>query len=521
MAQTFTHVFVYFQYIVIKFLGPRGEQVGRIGVLGVHFFGYEISRSCPLSQDLGMEQIAPVPESNPVQGATLFLRILAFLDDMAKDQCMPAKLLFPVYLEVLSINEGQLDLSTTSLELIWDVYTLVTSRGRNRKTIAAGVLLLRLLYQSLPYLKASKLLYGKEYKQDTDKMQQLSQQVFAHLCEIVDNEKDEYGSETKQISQHIILEGSLAVKMQVGYSGCQPACLSSVIGVMTTLLSVAQQEVNSSLAACKNSTANHGQSKPTLPYCDSLSSSNLVQLLCAMQKNLIIWCHNQLKTAGPRGKEAILSLIQCYTDILSVKVCSTLQIIHALGDKKMAAIDRLEQSFIASATRQLVLFLSLFVNEENICMPILRSLQPIALELRRFSTELPDLFFKKMAAIDRLEQSFIASATRQLVLFLSLFVNEENICMPILRSLQPIALELRRFSTELPDLFFKVFLFPPIPVLLFKVFLFPPIPELLFKVFLFPPIPELLFKVFLFPYTYILYTYTCIAFQGILIPTYT
>ncbi|XP_048575305.1 zinc finger ZZ-type and EF-hand domain-containing protein 1 isoform X2 [Nematostella vectensis] len=428
------------KYIVIKFLGPRGEQVGRIGVLGVHFFGYEISRSCPLSQDLGMEQIAPVPESNPVQGATLFLRILAFLDDMAKDQSLSRSKGKESFMA--REKEGQLDLSTTSLELIWDVYTRVTSRGRNRKTIAAGVLLLRLLYQSLPYLKASKLLYGKEYKQDTDKKQQLSQQVFAHLCEIVDNEKDEYGSETKQISQHIILEGAevffpdtktrrdhlltmvdqvmkdgTSVSLAITFASlCRffsskdasgllglPASLpedgcdcSSVIGVMTTLLSVAQQEVNSSLAACKNSTANHGQdqSQANLAFKDSLSSSNLVQLLCAMQKNLIIWCHNQLKTAGPRGKEAILSLIQCYTDILSVKVCSTLQIIHALGDKKMAAIDRLEQSFIASATRQLVLFLSLFVNEENICMPILRSLQPIALELRRFSTELPDLFFK-------------------------------------------------------------------------------------------------------------------------------
>lgn len=42
------------------------------------------------------------------------------------------------------------------------------------------------------------------------------------------------------------------------------------------------------------------------------------------------------------------------------------------------------------------------------------------------------------------------------VLFLNLFTNVDAICMPVLRSLQPVCLELKRFSNKYPELFFKV-----------------------------------------------------------------
>lgn len=32
------------------------------------------------------DELAPLPESNPIDGSVLFLRILGFLDEMAKDQ---------------------------------------------------------------------------------------------------------------------------------------------------------------------------------------------------------------------------------------------------------------------------------------------------------------------------------------------------------------------------------------------------------------------------------------------------
>ena len=40
------------QYVVVKFLGARKESAERIGVLGVHFFGYEVKLNCPLNDDL-------------------------------------------------------------------------------------------------------------------------------------------------------------------------------------------------------------------------------------------------------------------------------------------------------------------------------------------------------------------------------------------------------------------------------------------------------------------------------------
>ena len=42
------------------------------------------------------------------------------------------------------------------------------------------------------------------------------------------------------------------------------------------------------------------------------------------------------------------------------------------------------------------------------------------------------------------------------VLFLNLFTNVDSVCMPVLRSLQPVTLELKKFSSKYPELFFKV-----------------------------------------------------------------
>ena len=39
------------------------------------------------------------------------------------------------------------------------------------------------------------------------------------------------------------------------------------------------------------------------------SPSNLVQLLCAMQKSLLTWCGGQLQNGGPEGKSASTALI--------------------------------------------------------------------------------------------------------------------------------------------------------------------------------------------------------------------
>ena len=38
--------------MVLKFLGARKESAERIGVLGVHFYGYEVKPNCPLNEDL-------------------------------------------------------------------------------------------------------------------------------------------------------------------------------------------------------------------------------------------------------------------------------------------------------------------------------------------------------------------------------------------------------------------------------------------------------------------------------------
>ncbi|KAK3717323.1 hypothetical protein QZH41_011553, partial [Actinostola sp. cb2023] len=429
------------QYILIKFLGPRKDTADRIGVLGVHFFGYEVKPTCPLSLDLKLDEIVPVSESSDVEGAVLFLRILSFLDEMAKDQVNTTNL----FTMCLFIQEGQLDLSSISLELLWEIYSLVTRRGlKHRKIVVASILLLRLMYLTLPHLKPAKVLISRKRKENTDvESQQLSNKVFTYLCDIVDDDGIRFCKDLQHISKQIILEGAevffpdtetrrnhlLSMVDQVMVEGkavslamtfeslCRffsnkdasgllglPDVLpeegfdcSPVISVMTTLLSVAYQECLSSLTSEIART--------------SESRSNLVQLLCAMQKSLLLWCHTQLKGTDKVAIEAALTLVQEYTTILANQVCSALQAVSGLTCK-VIAIDRLEHSFVAAATRQhrpaekhtcdmkshfggnAVLFLNAFTGLDEICLPVLRSLHPIGLELRKLSTDLPDLFFK-------------------------------------------------------------------------------------------------------------------------------
>lgn len=118
--------YFYVQYVLVKFLGARQESAERIGVLGIQFFGYKVQPNCPLSEDLNLvitwsdlqcqtvitvklwnflflitepdivflclsclkDEVAPGPAGNVVDGSTLFIRVLSFLDEMAKDQVL-------------------------------------------------------------------------------------------------------------------------------------------------------------------------------------------------------------------------------------------------------------------------------------------------------------------------------------------------------------------------------------------------------------------------------------------------
>ncbi|XP_027043421.1 zinc finger ZZ-type and EF-hand domain-containing protein 1-like isoform X1 [Pocillopora damicornis] len=415
------------KYVVVKFLGARKESAERIGVLGVNFFGYEVKPDCPLSDELNLNEVAPLPSSNIVEGSTLFIRILLFLDEMAKDQIhlksRPKNP--PLYKE----KEGQLEMSSVSLELVWEVYTLVTRRGvKHKKIIVSCLLLLRLFYQSLPCLKSNlrELAADSSDKTAFEKQQELSSKVFAHLCDVVDDNEGYYDEKIHQISKLIILEGAeiffpdsktrrshlLSMVDQVmeekkaaslgltfeslcrffsnkdasGLLGLPDIVTErgfdcgQVLAVMTTLLSVAYQESLNCVTA-----ADDGN--------QSESTSNLVQLLCAMQRSLLTWCSTQMKSGSSFGQNVATDLIIEYVGILANRVFMSLQAVNDASDQ-LVVIDRLEHSYVAAAMRQLVLFLNLFTNVDSICMPVLRHLQPVSLELKKCSNKYPQLFFK-------------------------------------------------------------------------------------------------------------------------------
>lgn len=417
------------KYVLVKFLGARQESAERIGVLGIQFFGYKVQPNCPLSEDLNLDEVAPGPAGNVVDGSTLFIRVLSFLDEMAKDQIHLKSAPKNPSMYTFKEKEGQLEMTSVNLELVWDVYELVTGRDvKHKKVVVASLLILRLLHQCLPFLKSNirELNANSIDKVAFQKQRELCSKVFAHLCEVVDDNEDVYDFKIHDISKLIILEGAelffpdsqtrrkhllsmvdhvmeekkaaslgltfeslcrfFSNKDASGLLGLPDAVTEAgfdcgpVVGVMSTLLSVAFQECLQSLNSADE---NH----------DHESTSNLVQLLCAMQRSLLIWCCTQIKTGSSFGHSVATKLITEYVAILANKVFMSLQEVNESRDNHIV-IDRLEHSYVSAAMRQLVLFLNLFTNVDSICLPVLRSLQPVSLELKKFSNKYPELFFK-------------------------------------------------------------------------------------------------------------------------------
>ena len=108
--------------------------------------------------------------------------------------------------------------------------------------------------------------------------------------------------------------------------------------------------------------------------CDAGSEvpSNLVLLLCAMQKSLLAWCHTQCSIEEAR--DTAHHILLRYIEMISHQCNLTLALLQDAKDK-IKVLDRLEYSFVSMAMRQLVLFLNLFSSMDVDFISIIRQLQ--------------------------------------------------------------------------------------------------------------------------------------------------
>ncbi|XP_065066167.1 zinc finger ZZ-type and EF-hand domain-containing protein 1-like isoform X1 [Rhopilema esculentum] len=413
------------RFIVIKFLRTRQESAERMGVSCINLHGYEVNEA-----HLGFKQLVekhtPLPENihEKVSGRLLFLHILRFLDAMAADT-----------LSVRAQNQKEqlivekdslLDISDASMQRIWSLYKLASTRGFETEYVAVACsLILSVFHVTLPSMKASS-----HQQKDTSRSSSRSEastenagqpcaEVFQYLCDLVDDGKGP--ASILKIAQGIILDGAeiffpdaqarrehlLSLVDQVmeekkavsvGYtfeSLCRffsnrdssgllglPDNLpsadfdkNSVVYVMQTLVSVAFRECIVRISKDEMS------DRPT----------NLVQLLCAMQKSLLNWCHTHCGSKNEEAQNVANYIVLEYVKLMSCKCEMVLQKLDKI-ENMTRVIDRLEHTFISAAMRQLVLFLNLFSTMDLPSVKLLNTLQSMDMELKKVSQQVPELF---------------------------------------------------------------------------------------------------------------------------------
>lgn len=415
--------------VAIKFLGPRQPSAERLGIIGITLYGYEQNEdSVSLQKHLEFCPRGLQDDKDAiVSGTTLFLQTLQFLQVMCRD----AAQLKGSSSKDSSVQEKDttVDVSDVSMEQIWNMHGLISASEMPAEQCGIALeLLLSLFHIALPCLRPTSqkqresrkmLLKGKRLNQVKVEKEgnDFSSEVFKSLCNMVDQVTTPKGMHS--LAKAIILDGaevffpdaqsrrahllSLVDKVMEdgkavslsytfeslcrffsnkdasGLLGLPDSILQesfqpeSVVHVMKTLVSVAHRECTSQIKEEIN--------------CDM--PSNLVLLLCAMQKSLLAWC--QFQCLNTEVKDVAVHILVQYIDMICDKSNEALGLLEN-SEEKVKLIDLLECSFISIAIRQLVLFLNLFSTIDTDCIPLLRHLQPLAFKLGKISAALPDKF---------------------------------------------------------------------------------------------------------------------------------
>ncbi|XP_069741096.1 zinc finger ZZ-type and EF-hand domain-containing protein 1 isoform X2 [Narcine bancroftii] len=405
------------QYLMVKFLCPRQEDENnvRIGIKHLSICGY---LRPPNQECVSFSDAAP---NGLVTGQTLVLKTLYFIQQLAQDaaELKERKLKQKPYLDFSDLN----------LRLFWNFYKKFRE-NREQECIQAQTILLKLLQNCFVLLSGSPqsekaqvtVQPGTEKKQPIDP--ESARDLFVYLCEVVDGEKYDLvsGSLRKEAEKTIlggaaiffpdvntrrsqlfkmmetITEPSQAHSATITFQSLchyfsiqDPSGLlqlpqkevpvefdvNSVMTVMDTLLLVATRECE--LMVVNNSFGNN--------------EAVLVNLLWALQGHLLSWCYLQLKgsdvSSVQHAREILLNYVKHH--ISSASQVLDFLIVKCSGNEIIAKLD---DSFLAMATRQLVIFLLELSNLEIPHCELLQAFASLIKKLKMLCCETGDSFIK-------------------------------------------------------------------------------------------------------------------------------
>ncbi|XP_051891309.1 LOW QUALITY PROTEIN: zinc finger ZZ-type and EF-hand domain-containing protein 1 [Pristis pectinata] len=405
------------KYLMVKFLCPRQEDENnvRIGIKHLSIRGYVR----PANQEC--VSFSDTTPSGLVTGQTLVLKTLYFIQQLAQDaaELKERKLKQKPYLDFSDLN----------LQLFWNFYKKFRE-NQELECLLAQTILLQLLQNCLVLLSGSHSSQkaqgtaqpGTERKQPIDT--ESACDLYVYLCEVVDGEKyDTVSGMLRKEAVNTILSGAAIFFPDVNtrrsqlfkmmetitepsqphsatitfqslchyFSNQDPSGLlqlpqkgvpeefdiNSIMMVMDTLLLVATRECE--LTVVKQFIWEEW------PF--------LVNLLWALQGHLLSWCYLQLKGSDvlsvQHAREILLNYVKrhisCASNVLDFLM------LKCSGNKIMA---KLNDSFLAMATRQLVIFLLELSNLEIPHCELLQAFAPLAKMLKNLCCETGDDFIK-------------------------------------------------------------------------------------------------------------------------------
>ncbi|XP_078081314.1 zinc finger ZZ-type and EF-hand domain-containing protein 1 isoform X6 [Mustelus asterias] len=406
------------KYLMVKFLCPRQEDENnvRIGIKHLSIRGY----LRPSNQEC--VSFSDTASSGLVTGQTLVLKTLYFIQQLAQDA---AELR-----ERRLKQKPYLDFSDLNLQLFWNFYEKFR-QNRELECLQAQTILLQLLQNCLVLLSGS---HQPAKAQDTaqpstEKKHPIDREsahdLYVYLCKVVDDAEYDTVSGTmlRKEAVNTILSGAaiffpdvqtrrdqLFKMMETITEPSQPQ--SATITFQSLCHYFSNQDPSGLLQLPQKGVPAEFDINPVMMVMDTLllvatrecelmvmnslfgkNEAVLVNLLWALQGHLLSWCYLQLKgndvLSLRHAREILLNYVKRHIssasnvlDFLMVK-CSENKIMSNLND-----------SFLAMATRQLVIFLLELSSLDIPHCSLLQAFAPLAKTLKILCHETGDDFIK-------------------------------------------------------------------------------------------------------------------------------
>ncbi|MGH0158393.1 UNVERIFIED_CONTAM: hypothetical protein FKN15_035503 [Acipenser sinensis] len=371
-----------------QFLKNRQDTAERLGVQQLSASGYlrEVSDSED-SEALTLTR-GDKAEGGLVSGVTLLQKTLYFIQQLAQDMALQKETMFKQRL--------LLDFSNLNLQLFWSFYNKLR-KNLGEEAVKAQVILLQLLQNCFPVLSTSELPVKQQNSNNRGTGQtEAVQELYRHLCEVVDGPEGDSSVKKylKKEAINTVLNGaaiffpdrqarrdqlfammvkSLAINNKNITEQDQPESVTLTFESLCNYFS--DQDPSGLLLLPPKGAPSGFDISPALTVMDTLllvatrecemmmvdvsrgeSRKVLFSLFWALQGSLLSWCYLQLKGGSPiaasLAKEILVKYVEQFLSS-SHSILASLLVKHSGKE----IVERLTNSVLAMATRQLVIFL--------------------------------------------------------------------------------------------------------------------------------------------------------------------